>query len=204
MTTHERLAPLLAFSLGALLVVGIGWLAPMPRGTATTVPDQLDSWEIWSLLTQLEKECAPDSPMNDYQWSSNAPPTERHRREMLEIFHTQADVTLTEVHARMEKPRNDEFGEMLVIIAAALGDESMMLKAAHLMAYSEHPAVRLCAARELRKLRDSRTIEWFEYTAQHDDRRVRNDACGGSEEFFYPVRSVSELALKELGVEHPR
>lgn len=153
------------------------------------------------LLTRLEAECSPDSVANDYVWSTRAPPTERHRREMLERLHTMRDTALAEVTARLEQPRGNEFGEMLVVIAAGLGDQSMIERAAKLMAYSEHPAVRLCAARELRSLRDWRTVEWFEYAAENDDRRVHSDCCGRAVEFFYPVRATAQLALRDMGIE---
>lgn len=200
MATH-RFAPWFASGFGALLVVAVGWMAPLRSGLDLPVPEHRDAWEVRTLLTQLEQECEPDSPMNDYAWSSNAPPTERHRRQMLERFHEIEAVALAEVHARLRKPRDDEFGEMLVVIASAMGDKTLVPMTARLMAYSEHPAVRLCAARELRRLRDPRTTEWFDYAANNDDRRVRNDGCGRAAEFFYPVRTVAALALKEMGIE---
>jgi hypothetical protein len=82
-----------------------------------------------------------------------------------------------------------------------MGDDSKVIPAAKLMAFSESPAVRLCAARELAKLRDPRTTEWFDYAARNDDRRVRNEGCGRSAEFFYPVRTVAELALRDMGIQ---
>jgi hypothetical protein len=90
---------------------------------------------------------------------------------------------------------------MLIVLAAGLGDASRMIPAAKFMAYSAYPAVRLCAARELQKLRDPQTIEWFEYASIHDDRCVRNDDRGSFVEFFYPVRTVAGLALKDFGLE---
>ena len=157
-------------------------------------------WEVAVILTRMEAECSPDSVMNDYVWSATAPPTERHRREMLARLHELRDTALEEVRHRLRQPREDEFGEMLVVIAAGLGDNRLVLPAARLMAYSGHPAVRLSAARELRALRDPRTVEWFMYAAENDDRRVHNDACGRTVEFFYPVRSVAQTALGDMGI----
>lgn len=197
----QRHASVLAFCLGAMVVVTIVRLVPLHPDQDVVAPIQQDRWEVWTLLARLEQECSPDSPANDYAWSSNAPPTERHRREMMERLHELGPEALAEVQARMEKPRADEFGEMLVVIAAALGDDAKVEQAAKLMAYSGHPAVRLIAARELKRLRDPRTIEWFDYAALNDDRVVRNDACGRTVELFYPVRTTAQLALRDMGIE---
>jgi hypothetical protein len=172
--------------------------APAVIPVARAGPDRP---KVNALLAQLARECDPDSPGNDYAWSSKAPPTERHRRMILEQLHRMREEALTVVKSRLKNPPNDEFGEMLVVLAAALGDPGKVVPAAKLMAYSEHPAVRLCAARELQKLRDPQIIEWFEYAAIHDDRCVRNDDRGSFVEFFYPVRTVAGLALKDFGLE---
>lgn len=87
------------------------------------------------------------------------------------------------------------------MLAAALGDAEWVIPATKLMAYSDHPAVRLCAARELGRLRNPTTVEWFDYAARNDDRHVRNDGCGREPEFFYPVRTAAVLALRDLGIE---
>jgi hypothetical protein len=117
---------------------------------------------------------------------------------ILERLHELREAAAPEVARRLEQPRNDEFVEMLIVLAAGLGDCSMITPAAKLMAYSEYPAVRLSAARELRMLRDPQTLEWFEYAALHDDRCVRNDGCGRTVELFYPVRTEAELALRDF------
>jgi hypothetical protein len=193
--TLSRLRPLLAFVSGAALVLGSAKMAhpPVPSVSAT------DRAAVLKLLDELEKECDPDSPSNDYVWSSGSPSTERHRRQIIERLHGVRDATLAEVGSRLQTQRDDEFGEMLTVLAAAMGRDSMVVPAARLMVYSEHPAVRLCAARELAKLHNPLTIEWFEYAAMHDDRCVRNDDRGSFVEFFYPVRTVAEIALKDMG-----
>jgi hypothetical protein len=198
METHRH-APWLAFSAGALLVAIIAWM--VPSADAPVSRNDPDRPKVEALLAQLEQECDPDSPWNDYASSSKAPPTERHRRMILEQLHGMSAVALAEVKARLENPPHNEFGQMLIVLAAAFGDATKVIPAARLMAYSEHPAVRLCAARELAKLRDPLTIEWFEYAATHDDRCVRNDDRGSFVEYFYPVRAVAGLALKDFGLE---
>jgi hypothetical protein len=192
MSLHRH-GPWIAASAGAVVVLVAGWLSD--------IRERPERSEVQALLLRIESECNPDSPANNYEWSSNAPPTEKHRREILERLHELREAAADEVRVRLLKKRIDEFGEMLVVIAAAMGDETKIIPAAKLMAYSEHPAVRLSAARELMKLRDSRTVEWFEYAACNDDRRVRNDGCGRTAEYYYPVRTVAVLALKDMGVE---
>src|SRR6478609_5947521 len=121
MTLHS-LRPLLAVVSGAALVFGIARVAqpPIPKVSAT------DRAEVLKLLVELEKECDPDSPSNDYVWSSNAPPTERHRRQIIERLHGLRNATLEEVGRRLKTQRADEFGEMLIVLAAALGKDSMV------------------------------------------------------------------------------
>lgn len=180
----------------------MGCLIPIQRPPAPVAQSEGDLWEVWTLLTRLEKECHPLSPSNDYSFSNSAPPTERRRREILARLHELRETASTEVKNRLESAREDEFGEMLVVLAAGLGDAAKVDHASQIMAYSQYPAVRLCAARELRKLRDPRTVEWFEYALHNDERRVHNDHCGRTPEFYYPVRTVAELALKEMGLLH--
>jgi hypothetical protein len=186
----RRLAPWFASVAGALLVLAIGSLSSTRPHPARP--------EVLALLSELEAECHPESMWNNYVWSTNAPPTEKHRRLILERLHELRGAAAPEAGRMLNEHRNDEFGEMLMVLAAALGDRTMITPAAKLMAYSEYPAVRLSAARELRTLRDPQTLEWFEYTALHDDRCVRNDGCGRTVELYYPVRAEAELALREM------
>lgn len=109
-----RGAPWMAFCGGAVIVIAIGSTAPQPRPDASPARDHAVHPTVLALLAQLEKECDPDSPWNNYEWSSNAPPTEKHRRLILEQLHTLRDDALGEVRVLLEKKRFDEFGEMLV------------------------------------------------------------------------------------------
>ena len=111
--TFLRLRPLFAVVIGAVLVFGIARMAQPP------VPDvsAMDRTEVLKLLGELEKECDPDSPSNDYAWASNAPPTERHRRLIIERLHGLRDATLVEVGHRLQTQRPDEFGEIPVSCA---------------------------------------------------------------------------------------
>lgn len=203
---HSILVRCFALLSGALVVCGVAVIFTRLQNSHDTPISNQSRQQVRTILQALEKECAPDSPFNDYVWSTNAPPTERHRRQMLETLHGLKRAALEEVQERIRSDTSPtdnqrEFGQMLVILAAAMGDDSQIIPSSMLMAYSEYPAVRLCAARELRKLRDCRCVEWFEFAARNDDRFVKGDGCGGTREVYYPVRTVAELALRDLGVE---
>lgn len=192
---HRQTVTFLLASLGgAFIVIGVALLS------VTTVPlDQGDSKLVSSLLQQLERECDPESPDNNYDWTLNAQPTEHKRGELLKQLNAIGPVSLAEVQACRQREVNTEYHEMLTLVAMTLGDDAALEETARNMAYSTHPAVRLCAARELRKRRDRRMEEWFQL-ALRDDRSVRNDACGRESHRYYPVRVVAELALKEMGI----
>jgi hypothetical protein len=102
----------------------------------------------------------------------------------------------------MTQEPDDEMRGMLVVIAAALGDADSVKKAGQEMAWSDFPAVRISAARTLRRLQDPRTIEWF-LDAMDDNHFVVNGGCGTLREKFYPVRSIARLALREVASRHP-
>ena len=72
---------------------------------------------------------------------------------------------------------------MLVVIAAALGDGDSIKHAGRLLAWSDFPALRICAAKTLRRLQDARGFEWF-LDALDDDHFVLNGACGSLRERF--------------------
>src|SRR6187401_3518621 len=104
--TFIRLRPLIAFVSGAVLVFNIARIphSPAPAVSAT------DHAEVLRLLNELEKECQPDSPWNDYTWANSAPPTERRRRQIIERLHGMRDATLAEAGYRLKTRRPDEFG----------------------------------------------------------------------------------------------
>ena len=66
------------------------------------------------------------------------------------------------------------------------------------MVWSGYPAVRICAARLLRELKNPACQEWFTLALQ-DERVVMNNACGlDADGRIYPVRLIAELALRDL------
>ena len=149
------------------------------------------------LLERLAKECDPDNPGADYAWSQSAMPTELRRDELIAECRRIGPSLIPDLRAEIDGTRNAELRGMLIVIAAALADESQLVPAARQMVYADSPAVRLCAAKELGRLRDPRTREWFEEALQ-DERFVVNGGCGTGRDLFYPVRALAQLALKEM------
>jgi hypothetical protein len=100
----------------------------------------------------------------------------------------------------MAAETSEEVRAMLTVIAAALGDADARLSAAKAMTWSGYPAVKISAALTLRRLKDRELIHWFRL-ALKDGHFVVNGGCGLSREKFFPVRSVAEAALRDLGAE---
>lgn len=148
------------------------------------------------ILARLRHECDPSNPDADYAWAQSTRPTERKREAIIAECRSSGRKLLPEVRRALAQERDDELRGMLRIIAAALGDEAALKLAYHEMVWSEHPAVRISAARTLRRLRDRRSTEWF-LMALRDDHFVLNGACGIMREKFYPVRSLAQMALQE-------
>lgn len=148
------------------------------------------------ILARLRHECDPSNPDADYTWTQSTLPTERKREAIIAECRSSGRKLLPEVRRALARERDDELRGMLTLIAAALGDEAALRQAYHELVWSEHPAVRISAARTLRRLRDRRSIEWF-LMALRDDHFVVNGACGTLREKFYPVRSIAQMALQE-------
>lgn len=180
---------------GALIVIGVALLP-----VKTVINEHGHSQIVFTLLQKLERECDSDSPDNDYDWSITAQRTERTRADLLQQLNAIGPLTLDQVQRQRQDALNGEYSQMLTLAAMTLGDDASLMETAKNMVYSSHPAVRLCAARELRKLKDRRTEEWF-YLALKDERSVRNDACSNRQPYrYYPVRVVAELALRDMGI----
>lgn len=177
----DRLTLALLFVLVPCLV--LNWREEPPSGFA-------------GILARLRHECDPMNPDADYTWAQSTRPTERKREAIIAECRGTGRRLLPEVRRALAQERDDELRGMLRIIAAALGDEEALELAYHEMVWSEHPAVRISAARTLRRLKDRRSIEWF-LMALRDDHFVVNGACGTLREKFYPVRSLAQIALQE-------
>lgn len=149
------------------------------------------------ILTRLRHECDPANPEADYQWSQNTMPTERKREAIIQECRKIGAELLPELRRQMAREQDDEMRGMLIVIAAALGDVDSVKKAGQEMNWSDFPAVRISAAKTLRRLQDRQTIEWF-FAALDDGHFVVNGGCGNLREKFYPVRCIAQMALREL------
>lgn len=197
-----RIAPGLRY---LLVMIGIAclarWQVPPHAPSAAWVtkpasPAAIPA-SVTDLLDQLERECDLSALGNDYLFYP-VPPTEARRRDLLSALRNHGASALAEVRSRLKQPRGAEFGEMLVLAAAALGDETSVAPAGRLMLWSPSPAVRISAVRIFRQLHDPRSIEWLR-AALDDDRFVLNCGCGTPVERYYPIRTVAEIALIEMG-----
>lgn len=148
------------------------------------------------ILERLQHECDPANPDADYSRAQSTLPTERKREAIIAECRSTGRGLLPEVRRALAQERDAELRGMLCIIAAALGDEAALKEACQEMVWSEHPAVRISAARTLRRLKDRRCVEWY-LTALQDGHFVVNGACGTLREKFYPVRSLAQMALQE-------
>lgn len=179
-----------------IFVVAVMWLTLGWRGTAPA--PALTEWP--QILADLRHECDPANPEADYTWTQSTMPTERKREAILQRCRRLGARLLPEVRAALAAEQSDEMRGMLTVIAAALGDADSRLAAAKAMTWSYDPALKISAAQTLRRLKDRELIPWFRM-ALKDDHFVVNGGCGLQREKFFPVRSLAETALRELGVE---
>lgn len=183
--SHDRLMVVLLFAFVPFLV--LEWNeGPSPA--------------FAGILARLRHECDPANPDADYYWTQGSMPTERKREAIIEDCRMPGGKLLPEVRWQIERETDNEVRGMLMVIAAALGEEGSVEQASRQMAWSEHPALRISAAKTLRRLRDRRTIDWF-LTALQDEHFVVNGGCGTLREKFYPVRNIAQMALQELMAE---
>ncbi len=177
-------------------VVSVVWLTLGWRGTAPA--PALTEWP--QILAELRHECDPANPEADYTWTQSTMPTERKREAILQRCRRLGVGLLPEVRATLAAERSDEVRGMLTVIAASLGDADSRLPAAKAMTWSYYPALKICAAQTLCRLKDRELIPWFRM-ALKDDHFVVNGGCGLLREKFFPVRNFAEMALRDFGVE---
>lgn len=157
-----------------------------------------------AVLERLKAECNPRSATNEYIFSTTAQPTEMARGKILNELALLADEepVLEVIRRRLDRSDTTEYAEMLQVLMLGLGDRESLRPVGVLMVLSEYPAVRICAARVLRRLHDVESGEYFT-DALGDARFVRNDACGIHPGKYYPVRTIAALALHEMNLPAP-
>lgn len=152
------------------------------------------------IMARLRHECDPANPDADYYWSQRSMPTERKRDAIIADCRKLGPVLVPKVRHQLALETDEEIRGMLTVIAAALGDMDSVMPAAEQMVWSYYPAVRISAAKTLRRLHDWRTLKFFRF-ALKDDHFVVNGGCGTYREQFYPVRNLAQIAMREMNVE---
>ena len=187
-----KLSPLVSY---LLLLLGVAWLAQRQSAPSSNPAQQ-------SLLNELQAESDSTAPTSDYTYYPG-PPTEMRRRDLIARFRAIGPAALPDIRSRLQQQDNSiEFSEMLTLVATALGDETTLISTAKLLAWSPSPAVRMSAVRVLRQRHDPRATEWLT-AALNDERYVLTCGCGAPRERYYPVRTVAEITLQEMGVNLP-
>ena len=173
-----------------------GWLALAPPRSNESESAPLD---VVQWLKALEVECDPATLGNDYEWSQSTQPTERRRMELLTKLQAKPRETAAAISRLALNPAaNDERAQMLTLARLDAKDLPSVQRVCRLMVWSGYPAVRICAARLLRELKNPACEEWFTLALQ-DERVVMNNACGlDADGRIYPVRLIAELALRDL------
>lgn len=193
MNGHPRATDVLVIVATMILT---GWLALGPPRSNPSESAQLD---VVQWLKALEAECDPATLGNDYEWSQSTQPTERRRMELLNKLKAHPRETAAAISRLALNPAvNGERAQMLTLARLDAKDLPSVQRVCRLMVWSGYPAVRICAARLLRELKNPACEEWFTLALQ-DERVVMNNACGlDADGRIYPVRLIAELALRDL------
>ncbi|RYG63983.1 hypothetical protein EON80_20110 [bacterium] len=165
-------------------------LGPVPAVNAATQPDT----SIRETLTKLKIECDNPNISNASEWTTSRSATERKRLTC--IFALKAG---DEAAVRQEiATAKGEYREMLTVALAACGDNSGIWQTSRLMLAAKTPAVRVCAASILRRLRDKRTIEPLKQALA--DPFERRDGTCVNPQMIFPVRRIASDALVASGL----
>lgn len=196
----DVLRPWVAVFVGAVLTSAPVLLLRFQDGPH--VPSR--SEKTLAVLERLKAECNPRSVTNEYVFSMTAQPTEMARGELLNelALLTDEEPVLKVIRQHLDRRDPTEYSEMLQVLLLGLGDRESLGPVGELMVLSEYPAVRICAARVLRRLHEVETGQYF-IDALGDARFVRNDACGIHPGKYYPVRTIAALALQEMNLYEP-
>ena len=153
-----------------------------------------------TLLAALKQECehpeAPDQP----RWMSYLSATEVNRwRILLELARRKQEALQAVVAVKVTA--NTEYAQMLSVAAGYLGNtNAAIVELPELLTNSPSPAVRVCAARVLRELRQKSAIPALQTALLDPYQRVDGECDEGRNSLCYPVRIVAADALVVLGV----
>jgi hypothetical protein len=150
-------------------------------------------------LTRLKAECDVQGQTNESLWNAYVSATEKARHEAIAQLKPLGKETVAEVRRELEHA-GGEYQEMLVITLAALGDGKALTQASELMLRAERAAVRVCAAWELRALKDKKTLKYFKQALHDPYKREDGSSARIGDGMIYPVRIIAAGALVDLGV----
>ena len=157
----------------------------------------LPTLSIVASLSKLKLECDRSHLSNESRWTSYLSATEVERGDCIANLKTAREAALPQVRKELETAKG-EYKEMLTIALAALGDEAALNQTGELMLKAQKPAVRVCAARELRRLKNKGLIEPFKQALA--DPFKRSDTSCLKRGMIYPVRLIASDALVDLGL----
>lgn len=171
--------------------------APQPvRAQASRAPLRSDAG-VSEVLQYLKSECDNPKVSNECAWTYYASETELARFRCIKQLKSMGDDAQAQVRRELATAKG-EYRQMLTIALAAFGDNSSIYQSGQLMLHARLPAVRVCAAGELRRLKDSRMLEPFKL-ALADGFKRRDGSCV-SRGMIYPVRLIASDALVDLGM----
>lgn len=148
-------------------------------------------------LSFLKKECDDPKMSNGCEWTSYCSATELARFRCIKQLKSLGDEAQGEARREMVAAKG-EYKQMLTVTLAAFGDSTSIWQAGQLMLHARLPAVRVCAAMELSRRKDSRMLEPFKL-ALADGFKRRDGSCV-SHGMIYPVRLIASDALVDLGM----
>jgi hypothetical protein len=175
---------------------------------------------VVQVVAELSKECDKPTTPNEPEMMSYLSATERIRWNLLcelaaikeagiplvkaERTEAEKDVRTREAIERKGKALSvkpeDDLPDMLTIALALMGDTDSVAETAKLLPKSKTPAVRVCAARALRQLKDKSTIPALK-DALHDPYKREDGACCKTDNgMCHPVRIIAWGALAEMGL----
>jgi len=152
----------------------------------------------WSMV-RLKAECDLARQSDKELWTRGVTRTESERLNAIAQLKSLGGKIVPLVRAESQHATN-EYREMLTVALAALRDDAAILEAADLMLVTERPAVRVCAALELRGVKDKRTIGHFKKALGDSYKRLDGCCMRVGDGMIYPVRRIASGALVDLGV----
>jgi hypothetical protein len=153
---------------------------------------------ISDILKKLKNECDNPKISNDSAWISYCSETELKRIGCIAALKLLGPVAEAQVRQELAAAKG-EYREMLVVTLAAFGDNTSIWQAGRLMVKAKLPAVRVCAALELRRRKDKRLIEPFKQALADPFQRM--DGRCVMPGMLYPIRNIATDALVGLGIE---